>query len=109
MDFNRRMDVHDVARTDQARIVEVPRLEEQRLEGSDVASARQQSWPGAASSNCVRRSRAGRATNAYTFAPPRVAMSCPPSNLNGMFGDCRVATNRPEPYVISNRPPRSTT
>src|SRR5438477_377287 len=39
MDLNRRMDVHDVARTDQARIVEVPRLEEQWIEGSEVASA----------------------------------------------------------------------
>ena len=39
MDLNRRMDVHDVARTDQARIIEVPRLEEQRIERPEVACA----------------------------------------------------------------------
>src|SRR5437016_5893172 len=39
MDLNRRMDVHDVARTDQARMIEVPRLEEQRIQGSEVPSA----------------------------------------------------------------------
>src|SRR5437899_2933352 len=33
------MDVHDVARTDQARVVEIPRLEEERIERSEVPCA----------------------------------------------------------------------